>query len=315
MTAFSTERSVDPAKIRDARGYERVKLVEDAVAAFVVNDDTRRGYMSRARYLDGLFKSLLPDTAANEFGPMCKLFRVIADKIQSELPTVDISDVMAEIESLLNESIDAGDYEMPPVANSNRYVDLGKIDFESLRDQFEKRCKPVEVQKLREKLTFKLARMIKLNRTRMDFLEEFQEMIDEYNSGAMNVEVFFDKLLVFAKRLSVEEKRGIAEQLNEEELVIFDLLTKPEIDLTDKERAEVKKVAKTLLEKLKKEKLVLDWRKQQTTRAGVLVTIQEVLDELPRTYTPELYQQKCDTVYQHFYESYIGHGTSIYAVN
>ena len=31
--------------------------------------------------------------------------------------------------------------------------------------------------------------MIKLNRTRIDFLGEFQRMIDEYNSGAMNVQV------------------------------------------------------------------------------------------------------------------------------
>jgi type I restriction enzyme, R subunit len=131
----------------------------------------------------------------------------------------------------------------------------------------------------------------------------------------MNVQVFFDKLLVFAKRLDAEDKRGISEQLTEEELVIFDLLTKPEIALSDKEQAEVKKVAKALLEKLKKEKLVLDWRKQQATRAGVLVTIQEVLDELPRAYTPELYQQKCDTVYQHFYEAYLGQGQSVYAVN
>ena len=28
--------------------------------------------MSRAGYVDSLFKSLLPDTAANEFGPICK---------------------------------------------------------------------------------------------------------------------------------------------------------------------------------------------------------------------------------------------------
>ena len=36
--------------------------------------------------VDALFKSLLPDPAANEFGPICKVFRVIADKIRSELP-------------------------------------------------------------------------------------------------------------------------------------------------------------------------------------------------------------------------------------
>jgi type I restriction enzyme R subunit len=137
-------------------------------------------------------------------------------------------------------------------------------------------------------------------------------MIDEYNSGAINVQVFFDKLLAFAGRLDTEEKRGLAEQLTEEELVVFDLLTKPEVTLTSEETAEVKKVAKSLLAKLKKEKLVLDWRKQQTTRAMVLTTIKDVLDELPRAYTKELYEQKCDTVYQHFYEAYTGQGRGVY---
>lgn len=153
------------------------------------------------------------------------------------------------------------------------------------------------------------------NRTRMDFLEEFQKMIEEYNAGSSNVEVFFAKLMAFAKRLSEEEKRGLAEQLNEEELVIFDLLTKPEINLSKQETTEVKKVARTLLEKLKNEKLVLDWRKQQTTRAMVFTTIKDILDELPRAYTPELYEQKCDLVFQHVYEAYLGEGKSFYAVN
>ena len=76
--------------------------------------------------------------------------------------------------------------------------------------------------------------------------------------------------------------------------MIFDLLTKPEITLTKAEEREVKKVAKQLLETLKREKLVLDWKKRQTTRAAVRYTIETVLDELPRTYTPELYQQKCE---------------------
>ena len=314
-TAFCAERGVDPAKIQDARGFERVKLIDDAVAALVVNDDTQRGYLSRAGYLDGLFKSLLPDTAANEFGPVCKVFRVIADKIRLEIPPVDIAEVMADIEALLDQSVGAEGYVMPPVADQGRYVDLSQIDFESLRDKFEGGRKTVEVQKLRAKLTFKLARMIQVNRTRIDFLEEFQKMIEEYNSGAINVQVFFDKLLVFARRLDAEEKRGIAEQLNEEELVIFDLLTRPQIDLTDKETAEVKKVAKELLQKLKKEKLVLDWRKQQTTRAMVLTTIKDALDDLPRAYDKPLYEQKCDVVYQHFYESYPGHGSRLYEAN
>jgi type I restriction enzyme R subunit len=157
--------------------------------------------------------------------------------------------------------------------------------------------------------------MVKLNRTRIDFLEEFQKMIDEYNAGSSNVEAFFAKLMAFTKKLNEEERRGIAENLTEEELVIFDLLTKPEISLTKQETAEVKKVAKVLLAKLKQEKLVLDWRKQQTTRAMVFTTIKDILDQLPRAYSKEVYEQKCDAVYQHFYEAYVGQGKSVYAVN
>ena len=82
----------------------------------------------------------------------------------------------------------------------------------------------------------------------MNFLEEFQKMIDEYNAGAANIETFFARLMAFTKRLSEEEKRGIAEQLTEEELAIFDLLTKPDVVLTKAEEREVKKVAKELLE-------------------------------------------------------------------
>jgi hypothetical protein len=101
-------------------------------------------------------------------------------------------------------------------------------------------------------------------------------------------------------------------QLTEEELVIFDLLTKPSVELTKPEERDVKRVAKTLLETLKREKLVLDWRKQQTTRAGVRFTIETVLDELPRAYSKEIYEQKCDSIYQHFYDSYRGQGQSLY---
>jgi type I restriction enzyme, R subunit len=203
---------------------------------------------------------------------------------------------------------------MPAVSNDpSRYIDLSQIDFEALKAKFDRGRKPVEVQKLQAKIAVRLALMVKLNRTRIDFLEEFQRMIDEYNAGSSNVETLFAKLMAFTKKLSGEEKRGISEQLTEEELVIFDLLTKPDITLTKPETAEVKKAAKSLLEKMKREKLVLDWREQQTTRAMVFTTVQDILDQLPRKYTPELYEQKCDLVYQHFYDSYMGHGESVYS--
>jgi type I restriction enzyme R subunit len=96
-------------------------------------------------------------------------------------------------------------------------------------------------------------------------------------------------------------------------LVILDILTRPAPQLSAEERDELKKVAKQLLAKLKG-LLVLDWRKRQSSQARVRDAIKDMLDDgLPRAYTPELYRQKCSSVYEHIYESYPQSGEGVYA--
>ena len=137
--------------------------------------------------------------------------------------------------------------------------------------------------------------MVRLNSSRMDYYDQFQEMIDEYNAGVANLDAFFAQLITFAQSLNEEEQRGIAEHLSEEELAVFDLLTRPNLKLNRKEREQVKQVAHELLDTLKAEKLVLDWRKHQQTRAAVRLAIEEQLDRLPETYTADLFREKCDS--------------------
>ncbi len=49
-------------------------------------------------------------------------------------------------------------------------------------------------------------------------------------------------------------------------------------------------------------------------RAAVKVAIDEVFDkELPDAYTRDLYQQKCEQVFQHIYDIYADATHSIYA--
>ncbi len=113
-------------------------------------------------------------------------------------------------------------------------------------------------------------------------------------------------------QLTEEEQRHVAQGLSEEELAIFDILTKPEPTLTKREEAEVKKVAKTLLQTLKWEKLVLDWRLKQQACAEVQETIAEVFDTLPEVYSKELFDAKRELAYRHIYAAYAGAGESIY---
>ncbi len=97
-------------------------------------------------------------------------------------------------------------------------------------------------------------------------------------------------------------------------MAIFDILTRPSPKLAKAEREQVKRLARELLDTLKAERLVLEWRSRQATRAGVLVAIQEVLENLPQKYSDDDYRVKCEAVYQHVYDSYYGAGRSVYGM-
>ena len=75
-------------------------------------------------------------------------------------------------------------------------------------------------------------------------------------------------------------------------------------DLSKAILRDVKRVARQLLDTLKREKIVLDWQKKQQTRAVVKLSISEILDKLPEVYTKEIYDNKCNQVYQYVYDRY-----------
>ena len=295
-------------KIESAGGFDRLQLLEEAVEAILISEESKREFLSLSDRVAKLFKAILPDPLVNEFSLRRNTVVVITEKIRSLSPEVDVSEVMDAVDRLLDTSIDVEGY----IISGEHRIDLSQIDFEALKQKFESGRKRTETEMLKTAVTFKVNQMAQLNRSRMDFLEKLQEMIDEYNSGASNIDEFFRRLMEFAGELQEEERRGIAEQLSEEELAIFDLLMKPEIELTEKERKKVKLVASELLEVLKAEKLVLDWRKRQQSRAAVKLAIEEELDNLPEAFTADLYEQKCSAVYHHVYDSYFGQGRSIY---
>ena len=129
----------------------------------------------------------------------------------------------------------------------------------------------------------------------------------------MNVEAFFSQLVEFTRDLNEEERRSLAEGLDEEQLAIYDLLIRRAPELTEAEQKQVKKVAESLLDVLKREKLVLDWRKAQQSRAAVRLAVETTLDQLPDKYDADLFQEKCEVVYLHVFDSYWDDGRSVYS--
>lgn len=95
------------------------------------------------------------------------------------------------------------------------------------------------------------------------------------------------------------ERLAASRELNEDELAIFDLLTRPAPKLTKAEETQVKAVARRLLERLEFLLRAIDWTRSQQTRGAVFTEIRQRLNELPEEPYPRgLWSEKVDDVWQ-----------------
>jgi type I restriction enzyme R subunit len=303
-TSFGLGHGVDLAKIEKASAgqLEKLALVEAAVESLISPEELRKDFFAHERLVSALYKAVKPDPAAIEFTARIGCIATIAESIRAKLNPnpPDISKIMADVRELLDESIVGTVIKEGGAAT----LDLSKIDFEALANRFKKSTKKsTELEVLRVAVEAQLNRVLEENPTRTDFGEKFQSLIDEYNSGSRNIEQLFEQLLKLSQSLSDEQVRFVREGVTSEELVIFDILTRPSPELTAEEKVLVKKVAKNMLSRVR-EVLVINWRSKQQARAGIMLCIEDELDKLPDAYEKEIYQEKCAAVFQHVYQAY-----------
>lgn len=296
----------------DIGSIGRLSAIQDGMNALISPDELRRNFFAHERLVSTLYRAVKPDPAAIEFASRVACLSTLADAIRATLTPnpLDIIQVMGQINQLLDISIIGHEIREP----GPQVLDLSKINFEALAQRFkESKHKNTDLEMLKAAIRAQLEKMIQLNRTRADFAEKFETLIESYNTGSRSIEQLFDELVRLTNSLTDEQERHVRENVSEEELVIFDILTRPAPELTTDERAEVKKVARELLGRLKA-LLVLNWRQKSSARSQLKLTIEDTLDTgLPRAYTPELYNQKCSAVFEHMYESYPERNAGVYS--
>jgi type I restriction enzyme R subunit len=312
---FCANRGVVLAAIEQlpAGSMERLQRVDDAVNALISPDPLRREFFGHERLINTLYGAVKPDPAALEFAGRVACLAAIAEAIRTKLNPnpADITEVMGDIAKLLDASITGVDMPAKPVP----VMDLSKIDFEALRKRFkESKHRNTDLEILKAAIRAQLEKLIRLNKTRADFAETFEELIERYNTGSRNIEELFEELVKLSRNLSEEQHCHVRENMTEEELVIFDILTRPAPELSADERAEVKRVARDLLARLK-QLLVLNWRQKSSARSQLRLAIEDMLDTgLPRAYDKPLYEQKCSALFEHVYESYPERDAGVYAL-
>ncbi len=313
-TAFCATHGVDLSAMESLSlgSLARLTALEDAIDALITPESLRRDFFAHEALVAALYRAVKPDPAALEFAERVAGILALAAAIRAKLSPdpPDIATIMAQITGLLDRSITGLTIreEGPPP------IDLSTINFEALAQRFKTSPhKNTDLEALKAAIRARLEKLIRLNRTRADFAERFEALIESYNAGSRNIEQLFEELLKLSNSLDEEEARHVRENLSEEELVIFDILTRPAPELSAAERAEVKKVAHDLLARLQ-ELLVLDWRQKAAARSALRLAIEDLLDAgLPPAYTPAVYNQKCSALFEHVYESYPDWSTRPYA--
>lgn len=315
MRNFLNSKKIDVNEIFDTRALECIKRTEYAVNTILETEKDKTKFLKGVQNLKALFKAILPDSEARRFAKLVFVCSILQAKINEvtikSIDNTEIKKLAQQVEELLNESINLKSYKI----KAGEKLDLSKIDFEELQRRILKEKKRTLLEKLKATISSKLSIMLKFNDMRKHFQEKFEQIIDEYNAGKLTMEQMYIKLVALTNDLTEEEKRHLDENLTEEELAILDILTKPEPKLSKKEFETVKAAAQTLIQVIKKEKLVLNWRKKQSTRAKVKEAIETICDEtLPEIYDKDLFQEKCNSLYNHFYDYYNNAQDNIYNV-
>jgi Domain of unknown function (DUF3387) len=108
----------------------------------------------------------------------------LAQRVRMEIGSPDISGVLADVERLLEASVDATPFVIDAAAVER--VDLTQIDFDVLATLFASGKSATATARLRASLERRIERMLRVNPSRIDYAERLRELIDRYNTGAMN---------------------------------------------------------------------------------------------------------------------------------
>ena len=313
LKGFLAEKKISLQAIIDAPSdnFQKLQLLDDA-SDTLLEPANKDHFASYVRQINRIFKAILPDSCADRYVPERVAINVIYKQMREKSGlSVDDEDVLDVVRKQVNELLDDSIETIRIESNLPDPVNIAGIDFDALADMVSKvnKPKPSDAEKLKNLIARKLSPMVAMNKGRRDLQEKFKELVEEYNLGAYTAEEFFNKLKEFIHTLSEEETRTVREGLSEEEMAIFDLLS-DRVDLPEKERSEVKKIARELTEKMQ-EVLVIDWRKKQRTKARVKSMIEDVLDKLPEVYDEDLWPKACDEVFLHVYDKYPGSGANV----
>ncbi len=301
--------SVDlDAIIADDDTFDKMEELRKAYNIIVANDDDKEKFKVLSNTLMNLHDASKPEVFElgwhnEKFAPIAYLHGLLYNQIDDE----KIKRARLRMGQVLDNSIisqKAEDNDEGYVIHGTKVIDLSKIDVDQLKAEIKVApYKAVEIDDLKTFIDEALKQMMDKNCTRDKFSVRFKNIVDRYNAGGSENEDYYEQLLQLIEDLKKESERPNLMGLSEEELEIFDLLTKGK-NLTKAEEQKVILSSKNLFKKLNENRsnlFVADWYRGEQPKARVKNAIMETLDaDLPDSYDKEVFIVKTELLLNHF---------------
>ena len=300
------EHDFDLDALIKAENFKKMALLKDGAEAMCSDPETKKSFDTYANEISRLVKYLdrndVTQDVRDQTDAICAIFR----EMQKKRKHIDTTDLMVEINHIINENVEIEHQEGEGLVESRRF-DISQIDFDLLAAEFAKvKRKNLMIKDLNDLVQERLSKMMAVNPSRVDYYVRYMGIIETYNAeqDRTTIEKTFMELMDLAKSMSEEEQRYVREGFSsDEELSIYDLLFSENLSKSDIDK--IKKMSKDLLKKIKERIAGMDhWTDKQETRAAVDVLIRNVLyEEIPDSMFDRLEAYR-KAIYEHIYTRY-----------
>lgn len=307
-TVFLKEHNFELQELIDADTFLKLSLLKTAANAMCETAEIQKSYSTYITTLLKLWKFLDREDVSYETKQQKDALEAIYKELQKKRKHADVTNLSVAINAIVDEHLELEPDNIVADSSSNRRFDISKIDFDLLRREFAKRREKNLIMKdIQDLLQERIAQMMAVNPSRINFYEKYQEIIHNYNAeqNRASIEKTFEDLMHLTEKLSEEEKRYIREGFeNDEQLSLYDILFKD--DLSKDDIKKLKNVAKDLISKIKSMLKKMDHPfDKQETNATIIITIRDLLwQELPECYSDESINYYRDAIYDYVSRKY-----------
>ena len=297
-------------KIIDSKDtLHKIKYIQEGYNAICNTDETKAKFGVISRELFKKYKALMPDQSIYAYKEKRDAINALYTMVNAIIEQADITHIVKQVQDVVNQSIETLNLALEKIEGYGQKIDISGLDFKKIEEEFlkVKENQNIAVQSLKDKVAKKLNKLIDQNPLRIDFYERYQQIIDDYNQGKeyRSIKEIFDELVVLLGDLSEESMRAKREDLSEDELTVFDMLSKDK-KISDKEKAEVKVAARELLVRLKENEFKVNhWTEKVQTTAAVRKVIEDHLFlKLPYPTYDEDVSLKAEVLFNDFKERF-----------